>query len=172
MGVPQTKPELLSAIDKNFNKLINYLNAIPPELTSDKTMDGHAQGTKISVCDLVSYLLGWNTLVVKWITHDATGQPVDFPETGYSWNQLGLLAQKFYIDYKELNYHLLISHLQSAKDEIVELINQRTDEDLYGKPWYGKWTMGRMISLNTSSPYANANGRLRKWAKANNLKLQ
>ncbi|ARX08584.1 hypothetical protein AM405_06800 [Proteus mirabilis] len=28
--------------------------------------------------------------------------------------------------------------------------------------------MGRMISFNTSSPYTNANGRLKKWAKNNN----
>ncbi|EPU1168729.1 ClbS/DfsB family four-helix bundle protein, partial [Escherichia coli] len=29
-----------------------------------------------------------------------------------------------------------------------------------------------MISFNTSSPYANANGRLRKWAKNNNISLK
>ncbi|WP_341476959.1 ClbS/DfsB family four-helix bundle protein [Sphingomonas oleivorans] len=32
--------------------------------------------------------------------------------------------------------------------------------------WYGKWTMERMIQFNTSSPYDNAGGRLRKWKKA------
>lgn len=118
-------------------------------------MEGHAKGTDMSVRDLVSYLLGWNALVVKWIVRDAKGQPVDFPETNYKWNQLGLLAQKFYSNYKELSYYSLINHLQSVNDKIVKLINERTDEDLYGKPWYGKWTMGRMISFNTSSPYAN-----------------
>ena len=106
MSVPQTKAELLLAIDKNFNKLICYLNAIPSEITSDKSMDGHAKGTEMSVRDLVSYLLGWNALVVKWITSDAKGLPADFPETGYKWNQLGLLAQKFYSDYNELSYEL------------------------------------------------------------------
>lgn len=35
MSVPQTKSELLSAIDKNFDKLIGYLHAIPAELTAD-----------------------------------------------------------------------------------------------------------------------------------------
>lgn len=172
MSVPQTKSELLSAIDKNFNKLINYLNAIPPGLTSDKSMDGHAKGTQMSVHDLASYLLGWNALVVKWITSEAKGLPVDFPETGYKWNQLGLLAQKFYSDYKTLNYDSLITELQAVKDEIVKLIDERTDDILYGKPWYTKWTMGRMISFNTSSPYANANARLRKWAKNNNISLK
>ncbi|SPW67341.1 Uncharacterized conserved protein [Escherichia coli] len=71
MSVPQTKAELLLAIDKNFSKLISYLNTIPPEITSDKSMDGHAKGTEMSVRDLVSYLLGWNALVVKWIASDA-----------------------------------------------------------------------------------------------------
>lgn len=172
MSVPQTKSELLLTIDKNFNKLISYLNAIPPELTSNNSMDGHVKGTDMSIRDLVSYLLGWNSLVVKWITSDVNGLPVDFPETGYKWNQLGLLAQKFYSDYSELSYDLLIIELQAVKNEIVKLIGERTDEILYGKPWYTKWTMGRMISFNTSSPYANANGRLRKWAKNNNISLK
>ncbi|HBC6277519.1 TPA: ClbS/DfsB family four-helix bundle protein, partial [Escherichia coli] len=44
MSVPQTKAELLLAIDKNFSKLISYLNTIPPEMTSDKSMDGHVKG--------------------------------------------------------------------------------------------------------------------------------
>lgn len=172
MGVPQTKAELLSAIDKNFIKLMGYLNAIAPELASVHSLEGHAKDTQMSVCNLVSYLLGWNALVVKWITHDAKGLSVDFPETGYKWNQLGLLANKFYLDYKELDYPTLINNLQCVKNEIVKLIDERTDEDLYEKPWYGKWTMGRMISFNTASPYANANGRLRKWAKNNNVCLK
>lgn len=172
MSVPQTKAELLLAIDKNFSKLIGYLNAIPNEMTSDDSMDGHAKGTEMSVRDLVSYLLGWNSLVVKWITFDAKGQSVDFPETGYKWNQLGLLAQKFHKDYSALSYDSLIAELQTVKNEIVQLINERTDDVLYGKLWYTKWTMGRMISLNTSSPYANANGRLRKWAKNKNIRLK
>ena len=151
MNVPQTKSELLLAIDKNFNKLISYLNAIPPELTLDNSMDGYCKGTEMSVRDLVSYLLGWNTLVVKWITSDGKGLPVNFPETGFKWNQLGLLAQKFYSDYSELDYNALITELEEVKDEIVKLIDGLTDDALYAKPWYTKWTMGRMISFNTIS---------------------
>ncbi|MTH47382.1 ClbS/DfsB family four-helix bundle protein [Intestinirhabdus alba] len=171
MSVPQTKSELLAAIDKNFSKLVGYLDAIPAELAVMKTMEGHAKGTQMSVHNLVSYLLGWNSLVIKWMVSDAQGAPVDFPETGYKWNQLGLLAQKFYADYDGLNWSELQARLRSAKAEIVSLINQRSDEVLYGSPWYTKWTMGRMISFNTSSPYANANGRLRKWAKSHHLSL-
>lgn len=108
MGVPQTKSELLSAIDKTFNKLIDYLNSIPLELTSYKSMEDHEKSTEMSVCKPVSYLLGWNALVVKWIIRDAKGQPVDFPETNDKWNQPRPLAQKFYSDYKEIDYDSLI----------------------------------------------------------------
>lgn len=95
MSVPQTKAELLLAIDKSFSKLISYLNAIPPEMTSDNSMDGHAKGTKISVHDLVSYLLGWNALVVKWITFDAKGLPVDFRKLAINGINLVFLLKNF-----------------------------------------------------------------------------
>ncbi|MCI1898847.1 MAG: ClbS/DfsB family four-helix bundle protein [Enterobacter sp.] len=171
MNVPQTKLELLAAIDKNFNTLLRYLHSIPLEATSDNSMVGHAKGTEMSVHDLVSYLLGWNALVVKWIAADEKGLPVDFPDTGFKWNQLGLLAQKFYADYKDLSYVSLLAELEAVQVEIVKCIEKRSDDDLYGHPWYSKWTMGRMISLNTSSPYANAAARLRKWAKMKNISL-
>lgn len=171
MSVPQTKSELLLAIDKNFNKLMGYIEIIPPELASDASMEGHAKDTVMSVCNLVAYLLGWNKLVIKWLSFDEEGKPIDFPDSGYKWNQLGLLAQKFYRDYSDVNLRSLINQLQDAKNEIVEFINKQSDDGLYGKAWYGKWTMGRMISFNTSSPFSNACGRLRKWAKENNLKL-
>ncbi|MBW7983747.1 ClbS/DfsB family four-helix bundle protein [Enterobacillus tribolii] len=172
MGVPQTKSELLLAIDKNFNKLSGYLNAVPPGLTSAKSMAGHVRGTTMSVHNLVAYLLGWNTLLAKWIYLDEEMEPVDFPETGYTWSQLGLLAQKFYADYEDMEFGILISNLGAAKKTIVSLIEERSDEELYGMSWYGKWPLGRMISFNTVAPYANACARLRAWAKENGVSLR
>ncbi|HEY3985702.1 ClbS/DfsB family four-helix bundle protein [Cedecea sp.] len=48
--------------------------------------------------------------------------------------------------------------LQALKENIVYLVSERSDEVLYRSPWYGKWARGRIISFNTSPPYANANG--------------
>ena len=61
-------------------------------------------------------------LLCKWITFDAKGLPVDFPETGYKWNQLSLLAQKFYSDYSELSYELLVAELQAVKMKLWNLL--------------------------------------------------
>ena len=166
MGVPASKTELLDAISKTFGKLIADLERVPPQLARTASMEGHAAGTMMSPADLVAYLLGWNELVLRWLEQDDRGEVVEFPETGFKWNQLGLLAQKFYADYQHLDWSELLIRLAAANRRLVETISSRTNDEIYGVPWYGKWTKGRMIQFNTSSPYANARGRIRKWLKA------
>ncbi|HGY5238843.1 ClbS/DfsB family four-helix bundle protein [bacterium 19CA06SA08-2] len=171
MGIPQDKAELLLAIDTNFGKLLKALQAVPESKAQELAMEGRSKGTSMSVANLVAYLIGWNELVIKWIERDAAGLPVDFPETGFKWNELGRLAQKFYRDYEGLAYSALLARLMAARARIVELIVTRGDDELYGRPWYEQWTLGRMIQFNTTSPYHNANGRLRKWLKGNGIRV-
>ncbi|MCB8822519.1 ClbS/DfsB family four-helix bundle protein [Microvirga rosea] len=166
MAVPQNKDELLKAINSKFDKLIKDLNAVPAELTGEASMEGHVKGARMSVSNLVSYLIGWNELVLKWMERDALGKPIDYPDTGFKGNELSKLAQKFYRDYEELSYPQLLDRLSAAKLRIVSLIESHDNADLYGRQWYGRWAMGRMIQFNTSSPYDNTRGRLRTWLKA------
>jgi len=58
----------------------------------------------MNVHNLVSYLIGWNHLVLKWIDLDAKVAAINFPETGFRWNELGALAQKFYSDYEDVPF--------------------------------------------------------------------
>ncbi|WP_201400758.1 ClbS/DfsB family four-helix bundle protein [Kaistia sp. 32K] len=169
MAVPASKDELLEAIGSNFDKLMKDLVTVPADRSGEKTLEGHAQGTRMSVHDLVAYLTGWNELVLKWHARREAGEPVEFPETGYKWNELGALAQKFYADYEALPFDALLRRFSEAKESLVALIGRHDDAALYGAPWYEKYTMGRMIQFNTSSPYANARGRLRKWKKENGI---
>ncbi|MFC7706204.1 ClbS/DfsB family four-helix bundle protein [Plastorhodobacter daqingensis] len=166
MAVPASKTELLDAISKTFGELICDLERVPPELARTASLEGHAAGTMMSPADLVAYLLGWNELVLRWLDRDDRGEVVEFPEVGFNWNQLGLLAQKFYEDYRNLAWQELLARLTAANLKLVDTISVRSNEELYGSPWYGKWTKGRMIQFNTSSPYANARSRIRKWLKA------
>ncbi|MFX7629046.1 ClbS/DfsB family four-helix bundle protein, partial [Acinetobacter baumannii] len=70
MAVPQSKTELLSAIEVSFDKLMTDLRAVPLDLADDCGLDGHAAGTRMSIANLVSYLIGWNELVLKWLDRD------------------------------------------------------------------------------------------------------
>jgi len=103
--------------------------------------------------------------VLQWVDRKDYHLPVDFPETGYKWNELGKLAQKFYRDYETLDYPQLQEKLDQTVDALFALIEGKSNAELYETSWYTKWTLGRMIQFNTASPYTNARGRIRKWKK-------
>lgn len=65
---------------------------------------------------------------------------------------------------------MLCSKLDETVDKILILIEQKSENELYGMVWYEKWTLGRMIQFNTSSPYTNTTARIRKWKKENGIK--
>ena len=165
MVVPSTKAELLEAIATTFDRLTIDLARGSTDRAREASLAGHAAGIMMIPADLVAYLIGWNDLVLKWLDRDDRGEPVDFTEAGFKWNELGLLAQKFYRDHEALDWVSLLARLTEAKTRLVNTISARSDAELYGGPWYGKWTKGRMIQFNTSSPYANARVRIRKWLK-------
>lgn len=165
MAVPQSKEALLTAICTSYQKLKEEVEGISEDQAQLPELEGHAKDTKMTVVNLLSYLCGWAELVLKWQERKELGLPVDFPETGYKWNELGKLAQKFYKDYEGSGLTEISGKLEQAVQRILSVVEAKTNEELYGVPWYDKWTMGRMIQFNTSSPYANARGRLRRWKK-------
>lgn len=165
MAVPTNKDELQKAIEINYSKLKKDLMIIPCEKTTLKELEGHQKDTLMSINNLVAYLIGWGSLVLKWVEKKDKNEYVDFPETGFKWNELGKLAQKFYMDYEKDDFETLIEKLDKTVSEILSIIDQKTDHELYQVSWYDKWTLGRMIQFNTSSPYINARIRVRKWQK-------
>lgn len=167
MAVPANKEELQIAIETNYSKLKKELSTIPVELTSISNLEGHAKNTMMSINNLVSYLIGWGELVLKWNIKKDNNETVDFPETGYKWNELGKLAQKFYKDYEKDDFITLCDKLDNTVFTILTLIEQKSNTELYNVEWYEKWTLGRMIQFNTASAYNNARGRIRKWKKEN-----
>lgn len=166
MAIPQCQQELLHALRTTYTKLATDLTTVPHKRARELALEGHAKGTLMSVADLVAYLIGWNALVLKWCERDAQGKPVDFPETGFKWNELGALAQKFYADYASLAFDELLQKFADIHYRIVALVESSSDETLYGAKWYRTYTKGRMIQFNTASPYANACTRLRKWLRS------
>jgi hypothetical protein len=149
----------------SYKKLSIELSNIPNNLTAIEELEGHSKNTLMSINNLVAYLVGWGQLVLKWNDKKENGLDVDFPETDYKWNELGQLAQKFYKDHEEEDFKTLKAKLDKTINEILKLIERKSNKELYETPWYDKWTLGKMIQLNTSSPFINAIGRIRKWKR-------
>lgn len=167
MSIPANKTQLIQAITTNYQKLQKDLSDISPQQTNQKNLDGHAKDTQISINDLVAYLIGWGQLLLKWNQLHDNQAPISFPEEGYKWNELGKLAQKFYNDYSELSLPERLSLLDNTVNTILALIEQKSNTELYEQGWYNQYTLGRMIQLNTASPYKNASIRIRQWKAQN-----
>ncbi|SHF55907.1 hypothetical protein SAMN02745753_02185 [Marinomonas polaris DSM 16579] len=168
-SVPQSKDELLFAINSIFPKLMDDYRIVPESLSRKCELEGNIKGTQISVCDTVTYLVGWGKLVLKWHSLKSQGLPVDFPDTGYKWNQLGLLAVSFHDEYSDWKYEDLLKELDSTINELISLVSSLSNEELYETTWYEKWTLGRMIQFNTSSPMKNMRTKVRRFNKSNGL---
>lgn len=167
MAIPKEKTELHSAIMDSYEKLINELSTIPIHWVHLQNLEGHSKNRFMSVHNLVSYLIGWGELVIKWNNLKDKNIAVHFPEIGYKWNELGKLAQKFYTDYESIEYAKLLIRFDTTVTDILQIIEKKTNDELYHTTWYNEWTLGRMIQLNTASPFVNAKNRLRKWKKSN-----
>lgn len=165
MTVPTSQAELHDAIVTEFARLDADLDRVPPASARASVLPGHVKGTTMSPADLVAYLVGWNEQVLIWQERRDAALPDEFPAAGHSWGDLGALAQQFYREHEHDSWEHLRARLTVAKDRILALVDTRSDADLYGSPWYRTWTMGRMISLNTSSPYRNARARIRQWLR-------
>lgn len=135
MAIPKNKEELVIAILNNYKKLTTELSNIPIDMTINKELEGHSKNTLMSINDLVAYLVGWGQLVLKWNDKKTKGLDVDFPETGFKWNELGQLAQKFYKDYEKDDFKTLNKKLDKTTNEILKLIESKTNEELYEMAW-------------------------------------
>jgi len=166
-SVPKIKEELLKSISVAFQKLLADYLTIPSHISRELGVVGNIKGTEISVSDTVSYLIGWGKLVLKWCDLKSKNQSVDFPETGYKWNELGKLAQHFHSEYHDWSYDNLIKEFTTTTDRILALVESLDNQKLYGETWFEKYTLGKMIQFNTSSPMVNMRGKVRKFKKLN-----
>ncbi|OED71368.1 hypothetical protein A143_17345 [Vibrio splendidus ZS-139] len=164
-SIPKNKDDLELAINSIFPKLMSDYRQIPEDRSRQIGVEGNVKGTLISVCDTAAYLIGWGQLVLKWYALKSQGQHVDFPETNYKWNELGLLAESFHRKYQDWVYEDLLIELESTTDKVLLLISTLSDGELYGVEWYEQWTLGRMIQFNTSSPMKNMRTKVRRFSR-------
>lgn len=158
-SIPQDKQTLIASIEKALTKLNKKLHNINPKITNDAILDGQVKYTKVSVCNLLAYLRGWSDLMLVWITKKPTN---DLLPEGYSFapKDLGRLAQQFYKGYEHLAFEELVNKLNDSYQQLLPKIQKETNESLYEKSFYTKYTLGRMIDFNTPCPLNNIYHRL------------
>ena len=168
-SIPKDKNALYDAIQQASEKLLLDYARIPVEFSRVDGVEGNIKGMTISSCDTLAYLIGWENLVLKWYGAFKRGDEIDFPESGFQWNELGRLAQHFYAQYEHWSYPDLLNEFNATTNEILSLVDSLSEEQLYGESWYKNYTLGRMIQFNTSSPMKNVRTKVRRFLRENDF---
>lgn len=168
MPLPTNKNELLEKLHQAYSKLDAEFDIINTTQSKQKAIEGG-----ISCCDIVAYQIGWGNLLLSWERAEQDGQIPNMPAKGFKWNQLGALADSFYLHYKDHSLQELRDAFKQLYKALSNWIKQLSDDELFkplSRQWTGeKWAMVKWIQINTIAPYQSARSKVRRWKREHNI---
>jgi hypothetical protein len=168
MPLPTTKAELIESLSQAYTKLDSEFDVVNSECEKQNGIEGN-----ISCCDVVSYQIGWANLLMGWEQQESEGKRPEMPAKGFKWNQLGDLAQSFYVKNSKKSLSQLRVEFNESYQELVTWIESLTEEELFERhqrKWTGdKWAIVKWIQVNSIAPYRSARTKVRRWKKENEI---
>lgn len=164
-----SKEALKDEIEKTYTKFIAEFDNIPEGMK-----DLRAEGVDRTPAENLAYQVGWTTLLLKWEEDERNNLEVRTPSDQFKWNQLGDLYQWFTDTYAGLSLKELQTMLERNIQEIYEMIDGMSDEDLFvphGRKWAdgatksAVWEVYKFIHVNTVAPFGTFRTKIRKWKK-------
>lgn len=120
----------------------------------------------------LAYQLGWMALIQQWEQGEKYGEKAEMPAPGIKWNQLGLLHEKFYADYKGKGLGEMTAMFNTAVDTTCQWIESIEDDVLFqpgGRNWAqstpANWPVWKWVHINTVAPFKSFRSKVRKWKK-------
>ncbi|GAJ25718.1 hypothetical protein JCM15457_596 [Liquorilactobacillus sucicola DSM 21376 = JCM 15457] len=161
-----SKEELLTAINQSYNKFIQEFTEIPESL-KDKRIDSVDK----TPAEMLSYQIGWVSLVLSWDEKERAGLDVQTPTPEYKWNELGKLYQDFYRQYEHLTLKEQITKLNGLVTQFCAWIEGLDNQVLFEpgqKKWAttkAMWPVWKWVHINSVAPFTNFRPKIRKWKK-------
>lgn len=163
MAKPTNKPDLLLAIQKEYDQLQLSLQNIPHEVMLEK-----GACDEWSIKDILCHLMDWDGRVWLWYAQGGRGETPKMPDPAYKWNQIPQLNQMIYEAHKD---RALDEVLLTFSDTCTQSMQRITamDEDEIFSPGYHAWT-GKLPLLayiwsGTQAHYKWARDLIRKFIK-------
>ncbi len=122
--------------------------------------------------EMLSYQIGWTTLLNQWIEDEAAGKTVITPTEEFSWNQLSALYQTFYKQYGKETLVEQRARLADLVERIIAHINNMSDDEFFSPEAFhwtvtdANWPAYKWIHINTVAPFKGFSPQLRKWKKS------
>ncbi len=163
----QNRKELILEISNRAKLFIKEFSDI-----DEKDKDILIDEVDRTPAQMISYQLGWMSLILDWEKQEQQGHTVITPAKNYKWNNLGGLYESFYNEYDKYTLKELSDMFMKKEQQIIELINSYTDVELFeqgGRNWSSStpsnWAIWKWIHINTVAPFKSFRTKIRKWKK-------
>ena len=134
MPEPQTRTELLAAIDQEWSALAALLEPLTPqEIVAPGIMDDW------SVKDLLAHLAAWEQLLLGWVRAGLRGEAPELPAPGYTWEQEPELNQAIYEKYRDLSLDEVLAFSHASHQETLGVVLGMSEAELFTPGVYA-WT--------------------------------
>jgi len=142
---PLNKPQLLSAIEKEYGALEKYLAGLTPaEMAFSATTETWA------VKDILAHLYEWQQMFFIWYESGLRGETPALPAPGYKWNQLPALNQNIHDRYCGLTPEKALELFRESHKKTMKFIEALPEAELCSPGLYA-W-----MNQNTLMAYLNS----------------
>ena len=145
MARATSKKDLQDYGEKEFEKLLKLLDSLSVDdlnkefsFDLEKEKGAHWDRDK-NVRDVLVHLHEWHKLLLDWVSSNLAGDNKQFLKEGYNWRTYGLMNQEFVDNNQTTTYEEALSNLKESHNQVMILIEDFSNENLFEKGVYS-WT--------------------------------
>lgn len=178
MSRPTTKPDLIEAANKQFDKLLQMIDSLTDEEQNapfdfggdflQKQKEAH-WGRDKNIRDVLIHLYEWHQLFLNWVKANQSGDPKPFLPKPYNWKTYTQMNIGFWEKHQTTDYAQAIVMLKKSHTEVLALIETFSNDEVFSKghfSWTGTSTLGSYCVSATSSHYDWAMKKIRQHSKS------
>jgi hypothetical protein len=163
MPKPTTKSQIIEAAQLERTALDQFLAT----LTSDQMTQPNIIG-EWAIKDVLSHLIEWEQMVMKWYEAGAQGKIPAVPSEEYNWGQLPQLNHVIFLKYRDRSLADVQKDFKSSYKKIMKTLENIPEKDLFTRghyPWTNNNALAAYFISCTSSHYRWARTIIRKAVK-------
>mgnify|MGYP003422962609 FL=1 len=163
MPKPTTKNQIVEVAQKERTALEELLATLTPEQMTERDKIG-----EWAVKDVLSHLIEWEGMVIKWYEAGVKGKTPTVPSEEYNWGQLPQLNHAIFLKHRDKSLTDIQKSFKASYKKIMKTLQCIPEKELFTRGYY-PWTRNNALAAyfvsGTSSHYRWARTVIRKAVK-------
>ncbi|MCT8340632.1 ClbS/DfsB family four-helix bundle protein [Flavobacteriaceae bacterium TK19130] len=153
MPRPTNKAELVALSDKNYDRLVTFIDSFSEAEQQQEFPEGTLNR---NIRDVLAHLYEWHGMMKRWYEVGMLGEKPNIPAEGFTWKTLPELNKNIQQKFSNMKLSEAKKRFENSHKEIMKLIKKHSDVELFTKKkyhWTGTTSLGAYFISNTSSHY-------------------